>query len=91
MFKLELNLDAYGEAELFINNYSTTRGRRLANLLGLSGKGSATLASAISNYAWNTFTAQRCRVQGRIETAKQYEDIAERIYQEDIKPICVCW
>ena len=91
MFKLELNLDTVDEAENFINKYNTSKGRSLANKLKLKGKGSSKLATALSNYAWNTYTAQRCRLQGRIETALQYENIADRIYKDDIKPVCLCW
>jgi len=91
MFKLDLNLDAHGEAEDFINKYGTDKGRRLANKLGMSGKGSALLATALSNYAWNTHTAQKCRLGGNIQTAIMYENIADRIYREDIQPICHCW
>ena len=88
---MDLNLDAFGEAERFINEFGTIRGRALANRLGLKGKGSALLATALSNYAWNTLTAQQCRKRGDIGIAESYEKIADRIYLEDIQPVCHCW
>lgn len=90
-FKLDLNLDAIGEAEKFVNKYSTSKGRYLAFRLGIKGKGSSLLATAVSNYAWNTYTAQLCRSNGNIESALTYESIADKIYKEDIQPVCNCW
>jgi hypothetical protein len=91
MFELDLNLDAFGEAENFIDTYGTDKGRRLANQLGIKGKGSSLLATGLSNYAWNTYTAQKCRLGGKLDTALMYESIANRIYTEDIQPVCNCW
>jgi hypothetical protein len=91
MFKLNINLDAHGEAQEFINTHSTLKGRALANKLNLKGTGSATLATAFSNYAWNAHTAQGCRLSGKIDRALMYERIADRIYTEDIQPNCICW
>ena len=91
MFELDLNLDAYGEAENFINKYGTDKGRHLANQLGIKGRGSSILATALSNYAWNTYTAQNCRLAGKIVRAIMYEHIADQIYKKDIQPVCNCW
>jgi hypothetical protein len=88
-FKLDLNLDDAVECEQFLAQYGTTKGRRLANLLGLSGRGSARLASALSNYAWNAHTARVCRESGK--TSVVYEVTADRIYKNDIQPVCECW
>jgi hypothetical protein len=90
-FKVEINLDDEMEVSDFIENYGTTRGQRLANLLGLKGKGSATLASALSNYAWNKKTAMALRLKGDLPTAMSYELICDRIYRSNISPICDCW
>lgn len=90
-FKLELNLDDLGECQNFINTYGTTKGRMLANLLGLKGTGSTTLADALSNFAWNAHTAHNLRMNGDIARAYTYEDICDKIYNDDIHPICDCW
>jgi len=75
-----INLDDVQEVEMFLTSYKTTRGIRLANLLGIPGKGRARIASSLSNYAWNKSTAIDCRKAGRIAEALQYEAICERIY-----------
>lgn len=90
-FKIEINLDDPIEREEFINRHGTMKGRSLANRLSLDGKGSALLATSLSNYAWNAFTAYRLRQNGEIETAKIYEEIMDKIYKNDIQPICECW
>ena len=91
MFRLDLNLDDKKERDDFLNKYGTSNGRHLANTLGLKGKGSALLATALSNYAWNAQTAYNQRSEGRILIAQQYETIADRIYKEDIQSVCECW
>lgn len=90
-FRLYLNLDDPAECEEFIEKYGTLKGRALANRLGLQGKGSATLANYLSGYAWNRHAAMNCRLWGMIDRALIYEGICERIYTEDIQPICECW
>lgn len=90
-FSLDLNLDDVSECADFIAKYGTTRGRKLANLLGISGNGSARLASSLSNYAWNKHAAINCRLKGQIQTAIEYEEICDWIYRDDIQPVCECW
>ena len=90
-FKLDINLDDQQEAEEFIELYRTSKGRLLANRLGLTGVGSSKLATALSNYAWNKVTAINCRTKGFIDSASAYESICDRIYKEDIQPHCECW
>ncbi len=40
----------------FVKEFNTTRGMRLAHLLGLGGKGCKRMADDIANYAWNLYT-----------------------------------
>lgn len=91
MFEIDLNLDDPAELEGFINKHSTLKGRTLANRLGFSGKGAATAATALSNYAWNKHTAVCLREKGDITKALGYEEICDRIYREDIEPNIKCW
>ena len=76
-----INLDDENEVAEFIEKYKTTKGRRLANLLGLRGKGCVKVANNISCYAWNKFTAIGLRELGKIEKAQMYEGICDRIYK----------
>lgn len=85
---VELNLDDETEVTQFISMFGTMRGKQLANKLGLKGPKSAKTASALSNYAWNKYTAIQQRKNGNINTALQYEKIADRIYEtlpEDVR------
>lgn len=78
---LPVNLDCENTVAEWIKAFGTMSGRRLANHLGLSGRGSAKAASSLSNYAWNKSTAIDCRRRGQIASALQYEAICDRIYQ----------
>ena len=78
--QITLNLDDENEVSSFIATYGTTKGIRLAHLLGISGKGSKEKADSLSCYAWNKWTAIGLRKEGNIETALSYERICERIY-----------
>lgn len=88
---IEINLDDIQETKEFIQKNGTLKGRALAKKLGLSGEGSAKLASAFSNYAWNKNTAIDCRKNGNINSALKYEEICDSIYKENIQPNCKCW
>ncbi len=79
---LPLNLDDEPTVRDFISTYGTKNGIRLANLLGIKGKGSKKIANNLSCYAWNKFTAINCRLQGKIVIALNYEAIADKIYSE---------
>lgn len=76
-----LNLDDECTVATWIATFGTMRGRRLANRLGLKGKGSARSASDLANYAWNKHTAIACRKEGTIQAALQYEAICDRIHK----------
>lgn len=91
MFEIEINLDDPEEAEKFVEEHGTTRGRRLANLLGFKGKGAEAAAGALSGYAWNKVTALSCRKRGDIEAARKYEAICDWIYSDDIEGKIKCW
>ena len=88
---LEINLDEPGASTGFCAMYGTTQGRRLANLLGLSGKGSSKAATALSCYAWNKHTAEKLRLAGNIAKALEYEAICDRIYATEILGKILCW
>lgn len=90
-FNLDINLDDETECREFIEKHGTTKGRRLANLLGLKGEGSTDLATALSCYAWNKFTAMNQRIAGNVSVAIKYETICDTIYTQDIQPVCECW
>lgn len=90
-FKLDVNLDDEQEAQDFVNQYGTTKGRSLANLLGFAGVNSQFAANALSGYAWNKVAATKCRREGKIAIALQYEAICDRIYTNNITPLVECW
>ena len=90
-FKIDINLDDEEEAKAFWENYSPFRGRALANKLGFKGKGSAKAANALANYAINKTVACQQRKAGNIGAAIQYEEICDRIYNEDIRGKIESW
>jgi hypothetical protein len=91
MHKIDINLDDEFEVECFIETWGTSKGRLLANALNLNGKGSNKAATALSNYAWNKWTAINCRKNGMINDALNYERICDKIYSEDISGKIECW
>jgi hypothetical protein len=91
MHKIDINPDDPEEAAAFTSKHGTLKGRALANRLGFAGKGSATAATALSNYAWNKMTAVSCRTRGHIRSAQRFEEICDRIYREDIQGKVECW
>mgnify|MGYP003493427617 FL=1 len=78
----QFNLDDQAERSAFLERFGTMTGRALANRLGLRGKGSTSVARALSCFAWNAETAAQCRRRGDVAVAQQYEGIADRIYRE---------
>lgn len=89
--KLSINLDDESEVQDFITKHGTMKGRALANRLGLTGKGSIRVATALSCYVWNKTTAISLRKQGNINRARYYEMICDWIYECDILPLIECW
>lgn len=84
----KLNLDDENEVATFISEFGTTKGLRLAKMLGICGKGAKSKANSLSNYAWNKHTAIQLRKAGKIENAQTYETICNIIYSKmdaDIK------
>jgi hypothetical protein len=90
-FTLEINLGDPEECKAFVASHGTMTGRALANRLGFRGRGAARAATALSCYAWNSFTAINLRTAGNIDRALHYEAICDRIYKNDIKTIIRCW
>jgi hypothetical protein len=90
-FTYEVNLDCPNNLEEFLTKYEPARGRRLANLLGFKGRNSVQAANGLMNYASNKRAAHICRRGIMLTQAKMYEDICDRIYQEDIQPLINCW
>ena len=89
--KISINLDDEQTVEDFLKNYGCSSKRKIANSLGLSGKGSFKAAQSLKNYAINKITAMRARKNGNISTAIRYEEICDRIYREDIEGKEICW
>ncbi len=81
---MNVNLDDEEEVRAFIAKHGTCKGRRLANQLGLTGKGADSLATSLSCFAWNRLTAMNLRLAGNIARAQVYEDICDRIYKRDL-------
>jgi hypothetical protein len=76
------NLDCLDASDLraFWSRYQrATKANRLA-LFGRTGKGTVIACRALANYASNKATAIQCRERGHLETARQYENIADHIY-----------
>lgn len=90
-FTIDLNLSIPGNSITFLKRYEPARGRRLANLLEFHGRHSVKAADALMNYAQNKRAENMCNQRGIKKTAKQYEDICDRIYREDIVPLIKCW
>jgi len=78
----ERNLDDPEEIDTFIAQFGTVSGMRLANMLGISGRGAKSVANNLSAYVWNKRTAMRQRAIGDIKSAQMYEQICESIYDE---------
>ena len=76
----QFNLDDENEVNDFIETYGTAKGIRLANALGITGKGAKERANALSAYAWNKHTAMSLRLKGAINGALAYEGICDRIW-----------
>lgn len=87
------NLDDETELSFVISEYGVPdcRGRRLARKLGWKGNGVVRAANGIANYVANKTTAIACRLDGKIETARQYEAICDRIYTQDLQPLVEVW
>lgn len=79
---LEKLLKTPEQVDAFVQVYGTLSGRALANRLNITGPGSTKAAKAISNYAWNKFTANNLRDEGRPVTALEYDTICDRIKYE---------
>jgi hypothetical protein len=90
-FTADLNLDCINDLEEFLSKHEPIRGRSLAHRLGFRGPGAVKAANALMNYAQNKRAAITCRKSRRIPTARQYEEICDRIYREDIEPLVKCW
>lgn len=72
---MSIDLSTPQGVQQFINTYSTMRGQRLANRLGLAGKGSQRLANAVSSFVWNAQALKYCNGNKAWEPC--YFDICE--------------
>lgn len=68
----KLDLSTPEECANFIAAYPTVKGRRLAKILGIAGKGSSRLADAVSCLAWNAHVAHTCKKRGDALGARIY-------------------
>jgi hypothetical protein len=57
---MNIDLSTPQGVQQFIGIYSTMRGQRLANRLGLAGKGSQRLANAVWSFVWNAQAIKYC-------------------------------
>lgn len=90
-FARDVNLDCPNDLEEFLSACEPCCGRRLANGFGFKGRHAVRAANGLMNYAQNKRTANLLRSYGEIAQALQYEEICDRIYQEDIQPLVKCW
>ena len=90
-FEHPVNLDDQQELEQFLSSHEPARGRLLANMLRFKGRSAVRAANGLMNYAQNKRAANLLRSSGKIQKAKDYEDICDRIYKEDIQPLIKCW
>lgn len=74
------NLDCMPESELVEFWQRHQSGRNYRALFPAGGRGTKRAAADLANYASNLATARACRLRGNIQTALQYESIADRIY-----------
>src|SRR5438552_9983155 len=82
---MDLNLDSECEEDLWAFWKRTNRTRPIAfarQLFPNREKGYVRATKNLGHYAANKATAQQCRLEGNIETARSYETICDRIYTE---------
>jgi hypothetical protein len=79
----DLNLDGMNEEDLWAFWKKTNSVRPISfarQLFALAPKGYVRATKDLGHYASNKATAMMCRRQGAIQSALQYEGIADRIY-----------
>jgi hypothetical protein len=76
------NFDAMEPHELMAFWQAHQNGRRFAELFPGRPAGTRRAVADLANYAANKATAIACRMRGDIQTALQYEDICDRIYND---------
>lgn len=76
------NLDAMPIDELRSFFKTHEKGRNHLRLFEGGGKGTVKATADLAAYAMNKGTAMVCREQGKIEQAKRYEDICDRIFKD---------
>lgn len=77
-----INLDAMHADDLFAWSHTfghATKAQRL-EAFGRIGRGTVRALKDCANYAANKGTAMQCRERGHVQTALQYENIADKIY-----------
>jgi len=90
-FSTDINLDDEHEVTEFIRTLGNQSARQIAKQLNFHGPGSVKAAGKLSAYAWNKFTAIKCRREGKIVQAQTYELICDTLYRRDIQPNIECW
>ena len=78
------NLDGMDADELWVFYRHHDRGQNSKELFPEGGPGTRNATKDLASYAANKATAMPLRAKGDIERAKMYEDIADRIYDEDL-------
>ena len=95
-FALDLNLDDEEECREFVAKWGVDpigfdRLEGIGGKLGLVGEGAAPLVSSLIRYAGQRLTAFNLRRAGAIEEALAWEKACDRIYAQEIAPVCECW
>lgn len=75
------NLDDMNDTDLKAFAIRHQGGRNVDKLFDSSGRGAKDTTKSLANYAWNIITARRCRAEGKITEALNYERIAQDIYE----------
>lgn len=76
------NLDAMPDDELRAFAAHHDSGQHATELFDSDGERAQDAAKDLAHYAWNTLTARTCRLGGKIPEARNYERIAQSIYDQ---------
>lgn len=91
-FNLDINLDDEQECSEFVLTYDPCSDGVIAQYLGISNeKDGVLLANRLMQFARRRWKAFDLRRAGAIQDALKLEAECDKIYSEDIQPVCNCW
>lgn len=90
-FALDLNLDDEEECREFVAKWGNASFGEICDGLGINRSGGAQLAMDLRSYAHHKLWAIQARLAGRIGEALEIEKRCDRIYAQEIAPVCECW